>query len=132
MSGNHTSVFAAAAGREFGGKAAMRGFSGYLLIGGLAVLAMGLVTVAGLAVGARPIAEPGQVIQYVDRTHKANRLDLRTTSGTRPAMRPSQRQPHMVPVGCEPAFSSLESAARANYFGRCVVEFAISPRILAG
>ena len=49
----------------------MRGFAGYLLIGSLAAVAMALTTVTGLdlAVGARPLAARGELIQHVDRTH---------------------------------------------------------------
>lgn len=111
----------------------MRSFAGYLLIGSLAVVAMGLVTVAGLglAVGARPVTEPGQVIQYVDRAHKGDRLDRRATIDTRP-MQPAQKQPSTLPDGCEPAFSSLAAAERSNYSGRCVAEFPGLRRIVAG
>ena len=96
----------------------MRGFAGYLLIGVLAALAMGLVTVAGvgLAVGARPMPERGAIIQHVDRTHKGDRLDLHRTVGNRPAT----NQPMAVLVGCEPAFSPLVASSRQNISGRCV------------
>jgi len=111
----------------------MRSFAGYLLIGSLAVVAMGLVTVAGfgLAVGARPVAGPGQVIQYVDRAHKGDRLDRRAAIGTRP-MQPAEKPPSTLPVGCEPAFSSLAAAAAANYSGRCVAESPSIPVTTAG
>jgi len=96
----------------------MRAFMGYLLIGVLAVLAMGLVTVAGLglAVGARPVPERGAIIQHVDRTHKGDRLDLPTTVGSRPV--PKQ---HMaLPEGCEPLVSPLVSAGLPSTSGRCL------------
>ena len=96
----------------------MRGFMGYMLIGGLAVTAMGLVTVAGLglAVGARPMPERGAVIQHVDRTHKGDRLDLRTRLGTRPAY----KEKAVVLVGCEPTFSPLVSPDSPKIPGRCI------------
>jgi hypothetical protein len=96
----------------------MRGFTGYLLIGVLAVLAMGLVTVAGLdlAVGARPVPGRDAIIQHVDRTYKGDRLDLQSKFGSRPVT----RQPTAVPVGCEPAFSPLAKADSPNISGRCV------------
>jgi hypothetical protein len=96
----------------------MRAFMGYLLIGVLAVLAMGLVTVTGLglAVGARPMPERGAIIQHVDRTHKGDRLDLPTTVGIRPVPKPQIT----LPEGCEPVFSPLVSAERANILRRCV------------
>ncbi len=111
----------------------MRGFAGYLLIGGLGVTAMGLVTLAGLgfAVGARPIMAPGQVIQYVDRTHKSDRLDVRTTIGTRPQRQPAEKRPEKMPIGCDPVFSTLAASAHANYSGRCMAQFPLI-RILAG
>ena len=110
----------------------MRGFAGYLLIGGFTVVAMGLATVAGLglAVGALPLSKPGQVMQYVDRTHKGDRLDLRTTIGTRP-LQPTQKQPAKMPPGCEPVFSTLAASAHTNYPGRCVARFALH-RLMAG
>lgn len=96
----------------------MRGFMGYMLIGVLAVLAMGLVTIAGLglAVGAWPVPERGAIIQHVDRRHKGDRLDLRTTLGSRPVL----KRKTVVPVGCEPAFSPLASPEWPNISGRCV------------
>ena len=100
----------------------MRGFARYLLIGGFAVLAMGLATVAGLTVGAHPVTRPGQVIQYVDRTHKGDRLDLRTRVGIRPAP-PVHKPPVKMPVGCDPVFSPLSTSARSNYSRRCLAAF---------
>ena len=96
----------------------MRAFMGYLLIGALAVLAMGFVTVAGLdlAVGARPVVERGAIIQHVDRTHKGDRLDLPRTVGPPPAV----KQPIALPEGCEPTFSPLVLAGRPAISGRCV------------
>jgi hypothetical protein len=96
----------------------MRAFSGYLAIGGLGVLAMSAVTIAGLglAVGARPVVEGSIVVQHVDRTHKTDRLDVRKISSGRPT---PQRSLGVVPVGCEPAFSPLSSSAHTNFSGRC-------------
>ena len=110
----------------------MRGFCGYLLIGSLAAFAMGLVTVAGLslAVGARPVAEPGQVIQHVDRTHKGDRLHQHTTLGTGHVPLP-QKQPSTLLEGCEPAFSSLV-AGRRDHSGRCIAEIAPKSGTMAG
>lgn len=109
----------------------MRAFSGYLLIGGLAVLGMACLTVAGLAVGARPVAEPGQVIQHVDRSHKGDRLDLHTSVRT-PLMRQAPEQPSASPIGCEPVFSSLAEGRRANYLGRCDAKYPAIPSEMAG
>ena len=103
----------------------MRGFTGYLLIGSFAALAMSLAAVAGLglAVGARPVIGPGQVIQSVNRTDKGDRLDIGRFDGTWP-LRPAAKRPGKVPLGCEPVFSPLATSAR-NYSGRCV---AVLPR----
>jgi hypothetical protein len=97
----------------------MRGFTGYLLIGVLAVLTMGTVTVAGLGVtvGARPVSERGAIVQHVDRTNKGDRLNARTIVGTE---RSAPKRQIALPVGCEPAFSPLESAGHPNITGRCV------------
>ena len=110
----------------------MRDSAGYLLIGSFTVLAMSLATIAGLglAVGARPVTKPGQVIQYVDRTHKGDRLDLHTTIDTRP-LRPAQKQPAAMPPGCEPVFSTLAASGYANYSGRCVAQLPLH-RTMAG
>jgi hypothetical protein len=99
--------------------AEMRAFTGYILIGVPAALAMGLVSVAGvgLAVGARPMPERGAAIQHIDRTHKGNRLDLPTTLGSRG---PVPTQQIALPDGCEPAFSPLVSVDSSNITGHCV------------
>ncbi len=110
----------------------MRGFAGYLLIGSFAVLAMALSAVAGfgLAVGARPVIGPGKIIQSVDRTYKTDRLALHASVGMRPP-RPAEKRPAKMPLGCEPAFSTLATSAHTNYSGRCVAGFSVR-RILAG
>jgi hypothetical protein len=97
----------------------MRALAGYVLIGVLAVAAMGLVTVAGLgfAVGARPVAENGAVIQHVDRTHKADRLDVHETTVR---SRSAPKQQIALPEGCEPVFSPLVVTKQANISGHCV------------
>ena len=97
----------------------MRALPGYVLIGVLAVAAMGLVTVAGLgfAVGARPVAEDGAVIQHVDRTHKADRLDIHATTVRSRSVPKAQIA---LPEGCEPVFSPLVVTKQANSSGRCL------------
>ena len=95
----------------------MRAFTGYLLIGVLAVLSMALATVTGLGLsaGARPIPERSAIIQHVDRTNKGDRLDLPTTVGARPV----PKQQMTLPEGCEPVFSPL-STGRPSISGRCL------------
>lgn len=99
------------------GNVTMRGFMGYLLIGALAALAMTTVTLAGVGfvVGARPVAQPGVVIQHVDRTLKSDRLDMHIRFGTRPlpGIQPA------LPIGCDRVFSPLSSTS-VNPAGRCV------------
>jgi len=92
----------------------MRGFMGYMLIGMLAVLAMGLTTTygLGLASDARPMQER-TIIQHVDRTHKADRLDMRIRAW------PTAKEDKAISVGCEPAFSTL-SVGDPIIPGRCV------------
>jgi hypothetical protein len=96
----------------------MRGCMGYLAIGALATLAMGLVTIAGLglAAGARPVPDRDVIIQHVDRTHKGDRLDLRDTSRRR--SKPPEST--VVPLGCEPALSPLASPREARTASRCL------------
>lgn len=113
----------------------MRGFARYLEIGGLVLVATSLVVLAGfgVAVGARSVTDSGQMIQYVDRTHKGDRLDLHTTIRTK-STRPIQlmrTKPARMPVGCEPVFSPLAAPGPSHYSGRCVAEFSPT-RILAG
>jgi hypothetical protein len=96
----------------------MRDFMGYATIGVLAVLAMALVTIAGLglAVGARPVEDRGAIIQHVDRANKGDRLDVRRTLGTRP----QAPENTAIPVGCEPALSPLASPREARIASRCL------------
>jgi hypothetical protein len=110
---------------EFERQATMRGFVGYLLIGCFAVVAMGSVTIAGLAVGAHPLTAPGEIVQYVDRTHKGDRLDLHATVVTRP-IRPVHKTPAKLPIGCESAFSPLAVSSQSHYSGRCLAAFPIT------
>jgi hypothetical protein len=83
-----------------------------LLISGLAAgLGIGLAAPdlnAGLAVGARPAAPAGMVMQWVDRTQKGDRLDIPVT---RIGKQPLPRQEMLD--GCEPAASTLSPIAQA-------------------
>ena len=97
----------------------MRTFTGYVMIGLLAVTAMSLATIAGLdlTAGARPMPEQGGLIQSVDRTHKGNRLDMPAQVGSET---PKVKQQIALPEGCEPAFSPLMSPDRPTVTGHCV------------
>ena len=101
----------------------MRGFASYLLAGIMAVLAMNFVAPPvgpGLAVRATPVAELSATPQFVDRTHKGDRLSLPASVGEQQALEP----PLPIMFGCDPPFSRLLASARANVSGRCVAEMA--------
>jgi hypothetical protein len=96
----------------------MRGFAGsVLLIGSIAVFAACGCVLAGLslAVRAAPVVDSGAVIQFVDRTQKADRLQPGTNIGREPL--PNARQ--VAPIGCDLMFSLLSSAPK-NAPARCV------------
>ncbi len=101
----------------------MRGIASYLLAAILVVLAMGFVAPPlglGLTVGAWTVAERAATTQFVDRTHKGDRLSL-------PAAVGKQRTPTTPPavmIGCDPPFSPLSASARATNPGRCVAGIA--------
>jgi len=101
----------------------MRGFATYLLAGILVVLAMDFVAPPaglGLAVRATPVAELDATTQFVDRTHKGDRLSLPASDGEQQTPEP----PSPIMIGCDPPFSRLSASARANVSGRCVAEMA--------
>jgi hypothetical protein len=94
----------------------MRGIALYLLAGILVVLAMDFAAPPvglGLVVYAWP-AERAATTQFIDRTHKGDRLS--------PALVGKQRTPAKPPavmIGCEPLFSPLSASARTNNPDRC-------------
>jgi hypothetical protein len=98
----------------------MREFISYILAAIVVVIALDAIAPLagfGLAIGARPAIEQENATgQVVDRTHKADRLQVPAANGRR--MSPP-RAPAAVLVGCEPVFSSLSANARANFAGRC-------------
>jgi hypothetical protein len=101
----------------------MRGFASYLLAGILVVLAMDFVAPPaglGLAVRASPVTELTATPQFVDRTHKGDRLSLPASVGEQQTLEPSSG----IMIGCDPPFSRLLASARANVSGRCVAEMA--------
>jgi hypothetical protein len=98
----------------------MRSFIIYMSVGTLAVLVMNVLAPQagfGLDAGARSALEPGAAIQSVDRTRKSDRLTVPKMAGKRPV---PKKPAAVMLVGCEPAFSPLSPAARANFPGRCV------------
>ena len=89
----------------------MRGVT--LLITGLGVgLVAGLAASDlnfGFSVGARTVAPAGSVVQWVDRTHKGDRLALPMARvGKQPLPSPAQK----IMDGCEPAASPLSASAQ--------------------
>jgi hypothetical protein len=97
----------------------MRGIVSYLLGGILVVLAMDFVAPPvgfGLVVGAWPVAARGTTTQFVDRTHKGDRLGLPTAIDKRR----SPITPSTIMVGCDPAFSPLSTSAQTSASGRCI------------
>src|SRR5471032_323825 len=97
----------------------MRGFASYLVAGVLVVTAMDFIAPPvglGLALGAWPVVDQGQLIQSVIRTHKSDRLDGPSRVGSQQA---PKKSPKML-VGCDPVFSPLSASAKANFAGRCV------------
>jgi hypothetical protein len=101
----------------------MRGLASILLTGILVLLATNLIALPvsfGLRGGAQPKTERGATIQFVDRTHKGDRLNLA------PAVDEQQlpQRPPVVLVGCDSPVSSLSASARAVFPDRCIAETA--------
>jgi hypothetical protein len=97
----------------------MRGSFLCLFAGILAVLVTDVLAPpagSGLAVVAWPVADGHAMPQVVNRAQKSDRLQIPFGNSRRT---PPPATPTM-PVGCEPVFSALSSAARANYPGRCI------------
>jgi hypothetical protein len=101
----------------------MRGIVTYLMAGILVVLALEFVAPPvglGLVVGATPVTERGMTTQFVDRTHKGDRLSQPAAVYKQPV--PSA--PPKIMIGCDPTFSPLSASARASDSGRCIAELA--------
>ena len=100
----------------------MRGLAAYLSAGLLAVLATCAIAslIPGVAVGARSAAGRGTTIQWVDRTHKSDRLDFHS-SRLRQELK-QQTEPSKMLAGCEPVFSPLAVARAHNFAGRCLAD----------
>jgi len=97
----------------------MRGFIIYMAAGTLAVLVMNFIAPPSgfefdFGTGAALARDPG--IQSVDRTHKNDRLSVPRLAGERSV----PAKPPAMLVGCDPAFSPLTPAARANFPARCI------------
>ena len=99
----------------------MRGFASYLIACILVVLAMDIIAPPvglGFAFGAWPAVNHEEVVQSVNRAHKADRFPVPSTTVGK-TLAPRQ-PPTVVMVGCDPVFSPLSASARANFAGRCV------------
>lgn len=97
----------------------MRGFIIYMAAGTLAVLVMNIIAPPSgfeFDFGTQPALGSDPVIQSVDRTHKNDRLTVPKLAGERPV----PAKPPAMLVGCDPAFSPLTPAARANFPARCI------------
>jgi len=96
----------------------MRGCFSCLFAGALVVLIPDVAAPPvglGLAVMAWPAVDEGIMPQTVNRSDKGDRLQIPLANCRRMA-------PPAVPamlIGCEPVFSALSAAVRANYPGRC-------------
>lgn len=92
----------------------------YFSAGFLALSAVELLGPAdgpGASVNARSVVPTGDALQYVDRTHKSDRLDTHVTIIEK---RDSSKARAKIMDGCDPAFSPLsKSAASHNFSGRC-------------
>lgn len=97
----------------------MRGFIWYLVAGFAVVLTMDLIAPPvglGMALVTWPAAKSEPAAQFVNRTHKGDRLPV-------PVVSHRQKAPSVAPetlVGCETVFSSLSANARLNFAGRCL------------
>jgi hypothetical protein len=108
----------------------MRGFSIYLAMGILVVLALDFIAPPvglGFDVIAWPVVERGSIVQFVDRSNKGDRLPAPTATGKQ--LMP--KKPPTILIGCDPAFSPLTAAAHANLPARCIAT-RISPQALVG
>jgi hypothetical protein len=97
----------------------VRSVISYVLAAALTALVLEVIApLAGFAltVGSRPSTDGNAKPQIVDRTHKGDRLQF--PAAVSPRLSPSGK-PALL-IGCEPAFSSLSSGARANFAGRCL------------
>jgi hypothetical protein len=100
----------------------MRGFISYLVAGFVVVLTMDLIAPPvglGMVLVAWPAAKTAPTVQFVNRTHKGDRLEVLHV----PTASDHQKAPSVAPatlVGCESVFSSLSANARLNFAGRCL------------
>jgi uncharacterized membrane protein YedE/YeeE len=99
----------------------MQGFVAGLVAGVVMMTATTLIAspaVFGFGTGTQQTSFRSAAVQWVDRTHKSDRLDA--TDRVR-RDRPAARKPEQILAGCEPAISPLSVSARAgNFPRRCV------------
>jgi hypothetical protein len=86
------------------------------LVGGVAAGLAAPQVDFDFSVGASPAIPSGSIVQWVDRTHKGDRLDGGVTKvGREPSVPPKGQR---IMEGCDPAVSPLSPAA-GNVAGRC-------------
>jgi len=99
----------------------MQGFVAGLVAGAVMMAATTLIAspeVLGLGANAQPTSVRGAAVQWVDRTHKGDRLNA-TDRVQRE--QPPARKLEQILAGCEPAISPLSVSARdGNFPRRCV------------
>lgn len=90
----------------------MQGFVAGLVAGAVMMAATTLIaSPAGFefGAGAQPTNVRGAAVQWVDRTHKGDRLDA---TDRVQGEQPPARKPEQILAGCEPAISPLSVSAR--------------------
>lgn len=99
----------------------MRGFAAGLVAGALIMAATKLFALPAMfddTAGPQAGTRQSAVMQWVDRTHKGDRLDA--ADYFLPERSPA-RKPERILTGCEPVISPLSVSARAtNFPRRCV------------
>ncbi len=82
-------------------------------------------------------AAPQSTLYDVNRTHKANRLQVQGSSVHQTTRSQGRQDPQPKPgtparpdmmIGCDPAFSPLSASAQANFPSRCLAERSNEPR----
>jgi hypothetical protein len=80
-------------------------------------------------------AQAPKSLHVVDRSRKGDRITpTRDSSQSNIAPAPVEQtrpQPSRIPVGCDPAFSPLSGASRANFTGRCLAGNRFAPVFVA-
>jgi hypothetical protein len=85
----------------------------------------GVPAAHGTTVGRSALKNDSTASVTVNRTHKGNRLPHVSSAKQNPNLPSSAQTPptsrKRVPLGCDPAFSSVADPARADIYKRCMV-----------